>query len=52
MDGDKPKTRIVLHDLAPGEGPRDALKWVERELSEIDRLISEALKKTPENNSR
>lgn len=26
--------------LAPGEKPTDALEWVEKELSEIDRLIT------------
>lgn len=51
MDADKRTARFVLHELEPGESPRDALNWVMRELSEIDRLISEALAKPPKNNS-
>lgn len=35
--------RYAERDLGPGEVPADALAWLERELTEIDRLISEAL---------
>jgi hypothetical protein len=38
-----PKKRYALQELDAGEGPTDALKWVERELIEIDRLLSDAL---------
>jgi hypothetical protein len=51
MDSDKPTRQFGLHELEPGERPRDALDWVRRELSEIDRLISEALAQPPKNNS-
>ena len=51
MDIDKRKARFVLHELEPGESPRDALNWVQQELSRIDRLISEELAKSPKNNS-
>lgn len=39
-----PKKRYAVRELEVGEGATDALRWVERELTEIDRLISEALK--------
>jgi hypothetical protein len=38
-----PKRRYAIRELDAGEGTTDALKWVERELMEIDRLLSDAL---------
>jgi hypothetical protein len=38
-----PKKRYAIRELDAGEGATDALKWVERELMEIDRLLSDAL---------
>lgn len=42
---DEFQPRRGMFDLAPGEGPTDALIWVERELTLIDALISQALRK-------
>ena len=41
--------RSARRFLGPGEQPLDARNWVERDLEEIDRLITEALVR---NNSR
>jgi hypothetical protein len=38
-----PRKRYAVRELQTGENATDALKWVERELMDIDRLISEAL---------
>lgn len=37
---EKVPRQVASRELGPGEQPIDALKWLERELTEVDRLIS------------
>lgn len=39
------KQESARRSLGPGENPRDALNWLQRELKEIDRLISSELER-------
>ena len=43
--------RKAQRELGPGELPTDALDWLERELNEIDRLISKELNRLSDNNT-
>lgn len=38
--------RSASRSLGPGEEPLDALKWLQRELQEIDRLITRELERS------
>ena len=51
LDNERNLPHKAQRELGPGERPIDAFEWLERELLDIDRLITKELERLSRNNS-